>query len=95
MRLSAFKIYVFSTITNFADLLSSYLAFLRGFIELNGFMGMVHNSYLACLLAVIAFQVLITVVYFMARFYDRLSIINVVLGVAKVIVAVHNLSLIM
>ena len=95
MGLSAFKIYVFSSVTNFADLLSSYLAFLHGYVELNGFMGMVHNSYLACVFSIIAFQVLISVVYFMARFYDRLSIINVVLGIAKIVVTVHNLSLIM
>ena len=94
MRLNPFKIYVFSTVSNFADLLSSYLAFLRGFTELNGFMGYVHNSYLACALSIIAFQVLITVVYYVSRFYGRLSVINVVFGIAKVIVAIHNTLLI-
>ena len=95
MRLSAFKIYVFSTVSNLMDMISSFVAFSYGFTELNGFMSITHNSYLACALSIIAFQALITIVYFMARFYDRLSIINVVLGIAKIIVAVHNISLIM
>jgi len=93
MRLSAFKIYVFSTFTNFADLLSSYLAFLRGFTELNGFMPITHNSYLACALSIAVFQLLISVVYFIARYYANVSIINVVLGIAKVMVAIHNILL--
>jgi hypothetical protein len=93
MGLNAFKIYVFSTVTNFADLLSSYLAFMRGYVELNGFMVYVHNSYLSCLLSVMVFQLLISVVYFIARFYANVSIINVVLGIAKVMVAIHNISL--
>ena len=93
MRLNAFKIYVFSTFTNFADLLSSYLAFLRGFTELNGFMPITHNSYIACALSIAVFQLLITVIYYVSRFYGRLSVINVVLGIAKVMVAIHNISL--
>jgi len=95
MRFNAFKIYVFSSVSNLMDLLSSYLAFLHGYVELNGFMGMVHNSYLACLLSVMVFQLLISVVYYVSRFYGNVSIINVVLGIAKVMVSVHNLSLIM
>jgi len=94
MALNPLKTYVFSTVTNFADLLSSYLAFMRGFVELNGFMAYVHNSYIACLLSVVVFQLLISVVYFIARYYNRLSIINAVLGIAKVIVTVHNTLLI-
>ena len=93
MGLNAFKIYVFTTFMNFADLLSSYLAFMRGYVELNGFMPITHNSYLACLLSVMVFQLLISVVYFIARYYDRLSVINVVLGIAKVMVTIHNISL--
>jgi hypothetical protein len=93
MRLNPFKIYVFSTVSNFADMISSFTAFMRGYVELNGFMGYVHNSYLACALSIIAFQVLISVVYYVSRYYDRLSIINVVLSIAKVIVTVHNISL--
>ena len=93
MGLNAFKIYVFSTITNFADLLSSYLAFLRGFTELNGFMVYVHNSYLACALSIVVFQLLISMVYFIARFRNNVSIINVVLGIAKVMVTMHNILL--
>ena len=94
MGLNAFKIYVFTTFTNFADLLSSYLAFLRGFTELNGFMVYVHNSYLACLLSVMVFQLLISVVYFIARYYANVNVINVVLGIAKVMISVHNTLLI-
>jgi len=93
MRLSAFKIYVFSTVSNLMDMVSSFVAFSYGYVELNGFMGMVHNSYLACVLSIIAFQALITVVYFMARFYGNVSIINVVLGIAKIMVTIHNISL--
>jgi len=38
MRLSAFKIYVFSTFTNLMDMMSSFIAFGYGYVELNGFM---------------------------------------------------------
>jgi hypothetical protein len=93
IRLNPLKIYVFSTFTNLMDLLSSYLAFMRGYIELNGFMAYVHNSYIACLLSVMVFQLLITVIYYVSRFYGKLSIINVVLGIAKVMVTIHNISL--
>ncbi len=48
MRLNAFKIYVFSTVTNLMDMVSSFTAFMHGFTELNGFMPITHNSYLAC-----------------------------------------------
>jgi hypothetical protein len=94
MHLRPFKIYVFSTFTNFADLLSSYLAFMRGFVELNGFMAYVHNSYIACALSIVVFQLLISVVYYVSRYYANVSIINVVLSIAKIIVTTHNLSLI-
>ena len=94
VKLSPLKIYVFTSFTNFADLLSSYLAFMHGFTELNGFMNYVHNSYLACLLSVMVFQLLISVVYFIARFYNNVSVINVIFGIAKVMVTVHNISLI-
>jgi len=93
MGLNAFKIYVFTTFTNFADLLSSYLAFMRGYVELNGFMPITHNSYLACALSIVVFQLLISVVYFIARFHNNVSIINVVLGIAKIVVTIHNISL--
>jgi len=95
VKLNAFKIYVFTSFTNFADLLSSYLAFMHGYVELNGFMGYVHNSYLACLLSVMVFQLLISVVYYIARYYNNVNVINVIFGIAKVIVTVHNISLIM
>jgi len=95
MRLSPFKIYVFSTLTNFADLLSSYLAFIHGFTELNGFMNYVHNSYLACALSIVVFQLLISVVYYVSRYYANVSVINAVFGIAKIIVTIHNISLIM
>jgi len=94
MRLNAFKIYVFSTVSNAMDMLSSFTAFMYGFTELNGFMVYVHNSYLSCLLSVMVFQLLISVVYFIARYYANVSIINVVLGIAKVMVSVHNILLI-
>ena len=93
MGLNAFKIYVFSTVSNAMDMLSSFIAFGYGYVELNGFMPITHNSYLACLLSVMVFQLLISVVYFIARYYDRLSVINVVLGIAKVMVTIHNISL--
>jgi hypothetical protein len=95
MGLNAFKIYVFSTVSNAMDMLSSFLAFMHGYVELNGFMGYVHNSYLACLLSVMVFQLLISVVYFIARYYNNVSVINVIFGIAKVMVTVHNISLIM
>jgi uncharacterized membrane protein len=93
MGLNPLKIYVFSTVTNFADLLSSYLAFMHGFVELNGFMSITHNSYIACALSIVVFQLLITAVYYVSRYYANVSIINVVLGIAKVMVAIHNISL--
>ena len=93
MRLNAFKIYVFSTVSNAMDMLSSFIAFGYGFTELNGFMPITHNSYLACLLSVMVFQLLISVVYFIARYYNNVSVINVVLGIAKVMVTIHNILL--
>ena len=93
MGLNAFKIYVFSTVTNLMDMMSSFIAFGYGYVELNGFMPITHNSYLACLLSVMVFQLLITVIYYVSRFYGRLSVINVVLGIAKIVVAIHNISL--
>jgi len=95
LRLNPLKIYVFTSFTNLMDLLSSYLAFSYGYVELNGFMPITHNSYLACLLSVMVFQLLISVVYYVSRFYGNVSIINVVLGIAKIVVSIHNLSLIM
>jgi hypothetical protein len=93
MGLNAFKIYVFSTVTNLMDMLSSFIAFGYGYVELNGFMPITHNSYLACSLSVMVFQLLITVIYYVSRFYNNVSVINVVLGIAKVMVTIHNILL--
>ena len=56
-----FKIFLISTILNLMDLVTSIIAFKLGFVELNKWMAMFHNSYVSATVAVVLFEVILVV----------------------------------
>ena len=58
--------YVVATVLNALDLVTSYIAFGMGLVELNAWASVFHSSYLACLASVILYQAVTTLLYYIA-----------------------------
>jgi hypothetical protein len=85
-----FKIFLISTILNFLDLLTSILDFRLGYVELNKWMDMFHNSYLSATMAVVLFEVILVVWYIIARKYENAKYGMLVFGLTKVYPVINN-----
>ena len=66
-----FKIFLISTILNLMDLVTSFVAFRLGFVELNKWMTLFNNSYLSATMAVIPY---FAFSYFLAMMYHTTRI---------------------
>jgi hypothetical protein len=90
-----FKIFLISTILNILDLLTSIIAFKLGFVELNKWMTMFHNSYVSATVAVVLFEVILVVWYILSRYIDKAKYGMLVFGLTKLYPVVHNVLLIL
>jgi len=90
-----FKIFLFSTILNLMDLVTSFIAFRLGFVELNKWMTMFHNSYLSATMAVVLFEVILVVWYILSRYIDQAKYGMLVFGLTKLYPIINNILLIL
>jgi hypothetical protein len=89
-----FKIFLFSTILNFLDLLTSILDFRLGYVELNKWMTLFNNSYLSATMAVVLFEVILVVWYIIARKYENAKYGMIAFGLTKLYPIINNILLI-
>ena len=90
-----FKIFLFSTILNLMDLLTSIIAFKLGFVELNRWMALFNNSYLSATIAVLLFEVILIMWYVLAKYVDQAKYGMLVWGLTKLYPIINNILLIL
>ena len=90
-----FKIFLFSTILNILDLLTSILDFRLGYVELNKWMTLFNNSYLSATMAVVLFETILVVWYILSRYIDQAKYGMLVFGLTKLYPIINNILLIL
>lgn len=61
------KAFTAASILNAMDLATSYACFLNGYTELNAWMHVFHNPWLAALVAVVMYQLMIALLYVIVK----------------------------
>jgi len=89
-----FKIFLISTILNILDLLTSILDFRLGYVELNKWMTMFHNSYLSATMAVVLFELILAVWYIITWKYENAKYGMLAFGLTKLYAIANNVFLI-
>ena len=82
--------YAVATVLNALDLVSSYIAFGMGLVELNAWLPIFHNSYLACLASVILYQLITTLLYYLTTKYHLLSPMFITWSLIKIYAVAWN-----
>ena len=90
-----FKIFLFSTILNILDLLTSYIDFNLGFIETNKWMLLIHNSYVSALMSVVVFELILVAWYAFSKNYDNAKYGMLIWGLTKLYPIINNILLIL
>jgi len=85
-----FKIFLFSTILNLMDLLTSIIAFKLGFVELNMWMALFNNSYVSATVAVVLFELILLGWYVLSRYIDQAKYGMLAWGLTKLYPVIHN-----
>jgi len=88
------KIFLFSTILNLLDLLTSFIDFSVGYTETNGWMLVFHNRYMSALMGVLTFELILIVWYIFSMAYDRTRYGMLAWGLTKLYPIINNLLLI-
>jgi hypothetical protein len=88
-----FKIFLFSTILNILDLLTSILDFGLGYVELNKWMTLFNNSYLSATMAVVLFELILVVWYILSRYIDQAKYGMIVFGLTRLYPIANNIYL--
>ena len=88
------KIFFISTILNLMDLVTSFVAFRLGFVELNKWMAMFHNSYVSATVAVVLFELILVVWYILSRYIDQAKYGMLMFGLTKLYPIANNILLI-
>jgi hypothetical protein len=88
-----FKIFLFSTILNILDLLTSYIDFNLGFIETNKWMLLIHNSYVSALMSVVVFELILVAWYAFSKNYDNAKYGMLTFGLTKLYPIINNIYL--
>ena len=88
-----FKIFLFSTILNILDLLTSYIDFNLGFIETNKWMLLIHNSYVSALMSVVVFELILVAWYAFSKNYDNAKYGMLIWGLTKLYPIINNIYL--
>lgn len=84
-------LFIIATALNITDLLMSFIAFHYGYVESNPWMNYVHNSYIACFIAIAIYQSYITIVYYLSRRYWQAGIFLIVFTIQKSIAPILNI----
>jgi len=82
--------YVAATVLNVLDLATSYVAFSMGLVELNAWAGIFHSSYIACLVSVLLYQVITTLLYYLTTKYRLLSPMFITWSLIKIYAVAWN-----
>jgi hypothetical protein len=82
--------YAIATVLNMLDLVSSYIAFGMGLVELNAWMSVFHSSYLACLASVLLYQLITTLLYYITTKYRLLSPMFITWSLIKIYAVAWN-----
>lgn len=84
--------YGVATLLNSLDLSTSYIAFSMGLAELGAWARLIHNNYLACLAAVLLYQAVATLLYYLAAKFRPLSPLFITWSLIKVYAVTWNLT---
>jgi len=87
---SASTFYAVATMLNMLDLVSSYIAFGMGLVELNAWTSVFHSSYLACLASVLLYQLITTLLYYLAVRFRPLSPLFITWSLIKLYAVAWN-----
>jgi len=90
-----FKIFLISTILNILDQVTSIIAFKLGFVELNKWMAMFHNSYVSATVAVVLFELILLGWYVLSKYVDQAKYGMLVFGLTKLYPIINNILLIL
>jgi hypothetical protein len=82
--------YAVATVLNALDLVTSYVAFSMGLVELNAWTSIFHSSYLACLASVLLYQLITTLLYYLAVRLRPLSPLFITWSLIKVYAVAWN-----
>lgn len=85
-------VYGVATLLNSLDLSTSYVIFRAGGVELGAWSGLIHNSYLACLAAVLLYQAVATLLYYLAVRFRGLDPLFIVWALSKSYAVAWNLT---
>ena len=88
-----FKIFLFSTILNLMDLVTSFVAFRLGFVELNKWMTMFHNSYVSATVAVVLFELTLLGWYVLSKYVNHAKYGMLAWGLTKLYPIINNIYL--
>ena len=85
--------YKIATILNAMDLTTSYIAFtFYGDVELNAWHHLINNNYIACLIAVVLYQLIITTMYFIAVKFRIMEKPFIIWSLIKIFVIAWNIT---
>jgi len=85
--------YKIATVLNALDLSTSYIAFtFYGDVELNAWHKIISNNYIACLIAVVLYQLIITAMYFIAVRFKIMEKPFIIWSLIKVFVIAWNIT---
>ncbi len=84
------KLFLIASFLNILDLITSYASFYYGAFETSKFMLFFHNSYVACLFAVMSYQVLLLALYFLSKIIRRNELL-LVFSFSKFYAIINNL----
>jgi hypothetical protein len=85
--------YKIATVLNALDLTTSYIAFtFYGDVELNAWHKIISNNYIACLIAVVLYQLIITAMYFIAVRFKIMEKPFIIWSLIKVFVIAWNIT---
>jgi hypothetical protein len=92
LRIDLGLAYGVATLLNSLDLSTSFIAFRMGLAELGAWARLVHNNYLACLAAVLLYQAVATLLYYLAVRFRPLSPLFITWSLIKVYAVAWNLA---
>ena len=85
--------YKIATVLNALDLTTSYTGFyFLGGVELNTWHHLINNNYIACLIAVVLYQIIITTMYYLAVRFKAMEKPFIVWSLVKVFVIAWNIT---
>jgi hypothetical protein len=84
--------YAVATVLNALDLATSYVAFSMGLVELNAWASIFHSSYIACLAAVLLYQLITTLLYYITTKHRLLSPMFITWSLIKTYAVAWNVT---